>query len=267
MWVSKTGKFFCWFENLAGVSIYTFSIYTFFVFPKIILLRIPSPGHLFCVKHIFHIFGSSICFPASWVKRLKIKERNRINPFVPTAPFLYSLKASENLKVFWCFKGVEKGALGTDGLIFYDFLVFIENIIGRALTFRPALWELFLMWVWNHKYPGISTLLQILNAINLIFIRPLSILIKWLSWSYYLESFVLPQNLLKCMIWCLLDWCQSGPMKSVLLVIIGWVVMQFSQKSIFLIFCMKLGDYKGRKVTERAFWKKILEIFAKRSPN
>ena len=40
--------------------------------------------------------------------------------------------------------------------------------------------------------------------------------------------------------------------------LVGWLVTQFSQKSIFLIFCMKLGDYKGRKVTERAFWKKIL---------
>ena len=27
---------------------------------------------------------------------------------------------------------------------------------------------------------------------------------------------------------------------------------------IFLIFCMKLGDYKGRKVTEPDFWKKFL---------
>ena len=35
--------------------------------------------------------------------------------------------------------------------------------------------------------------------------------------------------------------------------LVGWLVTQFSQKSIFLIFCMKLGDYKGRKVTERAF--------------
>ena len=30
-----------------------------------------------------------------------------INPFVPNAPFLYSLKTSENLTVF-CFQGVEK---------------------------------------------------------------------------------------------------------------------------------------------------------------
>ena len=31
------------------------------------------------------------------------------NPFVPDAPALYPLKASENLKVFWRFQGLEKG--------------------------------------------------------------------------------------------------------------------------------------------------------------
>ena len=47
-----------------------------------------------------------------------------------------------------------------------------------------------------------------------------------------------------------------------LLVIIGWLVGNavFSETAlkIFLIFCMKLGDYKGRKVTEPDFWKKFL---------
>ena len=37
--------------------------------------------------------------------------------FVLIAPFLYSLKISENLKVFLYLQGVEKGALGTNGLI------------------------------------------------------------------------------------------------------------------------------------------------------
>ena len=34
-----------------------------------------------------------------------------INPFVPNAPFLYPLKTSENLTVFLCFQGVEKGCI------------------------------------------------------------------------------------------------------------------------------------------------------------
>ena len=44
--------------------------------------------------------------------------------------------------------------------------------------------------------------------------------------------------------------------------LVGWLVGNavFSEtaRRIFLIFCMKLGDYKGRKVTEPDFWKKFL---------
>ena len=35
-----------------------------------------------------------------------------INPFIKNGPFLYPLKTSENLTVFWCFLGVEKGCIG-----------------------------------------------------------------------------------------------------------------------------------------------------------
>ena len=56
-----------------------------------------------------------------------------------------------------------------------------------------------------------------------------------------------------------MDRCQRGLLRSVLLVIIiGWLVTQFSQKRIFLIFCENLGGYKGRKVTELDFWEKFL---------
>ena len=36
------------------------------------------------------------------------------NPIVHNAPFLYPLKTSENLTVFWCFRGVEKGCIGNE---------------------------------------------------------------------------------------------------------------------------------------------------------
>ena len=39
---------------------------------------------------------------------------------------------------------------------------------------------------------------------------------------------------------------------------VGNTVFSETALRIFLIFCMKLGDYKGRKVTEPDFWKKIL---------
>ena len=34
------------------------------------------------------------------------------SPFVLNTPFLYTLKASENRKVFWCSQGVDKGCIG-----------------------------------------------------------------------------------------------------------------------------------------------------------
>ena len=37
-----------------------------------------------------------------------------INPFLPSAPFLYPLKTSGNRKVFYCFQGVEKGYIGNE---------------------------------------------------------------------------------------------------------------------------------------------------------
>ena len=58
-------------------------------------------------------------------------------------------------------------------------------------------------------------------------------------------------------IYLFLDWRQPGSIRSMLLVTFGWLVGNavFSETAvrIFLIFCMKLGDYKGRKVTEPDF--------------
>ena len=63
-----------------------------------------------------------------------------------------------------------------------------------------------------------------------------------------------------------LDRPQPGTIRSVLLVIIGWLVskkvLSETTLRIFMIFCMKLEDYKGRKVTQPL----DLEIFAKTSP-
>ena len=45
-----------------------------------------------------------------------------VNPFVPNAPSLFPLKASENLMVLGYFQGVEKGCIGNEwvnGLIIF----------------------------------------------------------------------------------------------------------------------------------------------------
>ena len=64
-----------------------------------------------------------------------------LNPFVPNAPFLYPLKASENLTVFRCFQGVEKGALGTNGLICELFKVLCTSItmVNKIIHNRLAI--------------------------------------------------------------------------------------------------------------------------------
>ena len=46
------------------------------------------------------------------LKNLWAKSMENLNTFVPNAPFLYPLKTSENLTVFWCFQGVEKECIG-----------------------------------------------------------------------------------------------------------------------------------------------------------
>ena len=47
---------------------------------------------------------------ADWFT-FKISKTASFNPFIPNAPFLYPLKTSENITVFWCFQAVEKGCI------------------------------------------------------------------------------------------------------------------------------------------------------------
>ena len=82
---------------------------------------------------------------------------------------------------------------------------------------------------------------------------------------------------LYCSIFLFLDRREQGPIRSAFLVITGWLVVWLVDNAVFsetalrilLIFCMKLENYKGRKVTEPDLEILILdlEIFAKRSPN
>ena len=56
--------------------------------------------------------------------------------FVPNAPFLYPLKTSENLTVFWCFQGIEKGYVGNE---------WVNNVFSRMIILMTTLltryWE------------------------------------------------------------------------------------------------------------------------------
>ena len=55
---------------------------------------------LICIKQLLSNIWSSVS--------------EKVNPFVPNAPFLYPLKISENLTVFWCFQRVEIGCIGNE---------------------------------------------------------------------------------------------------------------------------------------------------------
>ena len=55
------------------------------------------------------------------------------NPFVPKALFLYSLKISENLTVFCCFQGLEKGYIGNERV----------NVALLVTTFHDSISRMF----------------------------------------------------------------------------------------------------------------------------
>ena len=104
--------------------------------------------HSFCLleleKHVWLIFLNGFCiillttaaekfnlFLSPWWERINfedlIKSNNTelllrittakklsFNLFLSSAPFLYLLKTSENLEVFWCFQGLKKGFIGNE---------------------------------------------------------------------------------------------------------------------------------------------------------
>ena len=68
------------------------------------------------------------------------QRKGLLNPFVPNAPFLYPLKSSENLTIFWCVQGYRKGALGTNRLtdfwpIFHFYFLWKRQRVRGSLSF------------------------------------------------------------------------------------------------------------------------------------
>ena len=70
---------------------------------------------------------------------------NHINPFIPNAPFIYPLKTPENLTVFWCFQGVEKGCIGYKWINSYLKLILKIAWLHLCLTLKilgKRLWSM-----------------------------------------------------------------------------------------------------------------------------
>ena len=59
-----------------------------------------------------------------------------VNSFVLNAPFLYPLKTSENLQVFWCFQGLEKACIGNEWVnnTIIDAQIFVLYVAFRTET-------------------------------------------------------------------------------------------------------------------------------------
>ena len=74
-----------------------------------------------------------------------------LNSFVPIAPLLYLQKSSENLTVFWCFQGVEKGCIGNDELIRKIYRKLWEKIAYITLINISFCWPI--SFSLNKTYP------------------------------------------------------------------------------------------------------------------
>ena len=62
-------------------------------------------------QHWNSIFQFSSLLMKLWVFFTQCFQDVVFKPFVPNALFLYSLKTSENITIFWCFQMVEKGCI------------------------------------------------------------------------------------------------------------------------------------------------------------
>ena len=65
-----------------------------------------------------------------------IQPELQFNPFVPNAPFLYSLKTSQTVRFSDAFRGYRKSALGTNGLEYSSFFVLTEEFSENKFFFR-----------------------------------------------------------------------------------------------------------------------------------
>ena len=143
--------------------------------------------------------------------------------------------------------------------IFLIFCMKLGYYKGRKVT-EPGSWKKSLIWRYLGKGLQIS---------------PKSVLVGWLVGNAVFSETAVGIFLIFCMklgyykgrkvtepdfwkkssIW---RYSRKGHQISLKSVMVGWLVGNavFSEMAvrIFLIFCMTLGDYKGRKVTESDLW-------------
>ena len=65
-----------------------------------------------CTQRIIRLLRPPVLYLQRLVPLISDFWQGCLNTFVPNATFLYPLKASESLTVFWCFQGAEKRWIG-----------------------------------------------------------------------------------------------------------------------------------------------------------
>ena len=56
---------------------------------------------------------------------------SHFNPFFPNAPFLYPLKISDYLTVFWCFQEIQKGCIGNECVKYNFWWTRVSKNLGK----------------------------------------------------------------------------------------------------------------------------------------
>ena len=89
------------------------------------------------------------------VKCVKQSWKGFIDSFVPNAPFLYPLKTSENLTVFWCFQGVGKECIGSKW-VKTDKKMWIFCMHKHMLILPTLLWWNYFVDIFYYFFPLIQ---------------------------------------------------------------------------------------------------------------
>ena len=71
------------------------------------------PDNSYCINRHMILFRECMIIQhyrvfMNWIVLFHFQDAYVLNPFVPSASFLHSLKTSENLTIFWCFQGVRE---------------------------------------------------------------------------------------------------------------------------------------------------------------
>ena len=112
------------FTNILSMIVKNYFIYRN---QKVYLKKVVAYTYWFEKKNRAFMFESIYIFKSTkdlFMNRLALISSS----FVPSAPFLYFPKASENCKSFWCFQGVEKGYNGNKWVKQVQFRVYSRHI-------------------------------------------------------------------------------------------------------------------------------------------